>query len=360
MGEAGLFDASRIRERILPAMTFVQQAAWMIAEMRAGRMVNEKTRERIDERTIEFYGTGIAYLSRVIGHRPLASLDNGEARELIACMKSERNQNGTKRFTSKTISEYFKTFTKVIKSAVDDKGNLVHPRTWNNAFIGVPKVDKRKQKRPTLTPQQMPYRIGAALLAGSSLRISELLALRIESHISDDRSTLYVREQRDKWGNVDDTLKTPATMRDIDLHPALAGILREFIGGRTSGFLIQTENGTMVSPGNYFRDGFKTLFTEMGLAGVRFHAFRRFREATLQRSEARQILIDYWMGHENNDMSTRYGKQLLEDVEYRKEWAGKVGLGSDVSRSAQRLNWDTWDTKSSEARCGVIPQTPMN
>jgi hypothetical protein len=25
-------------------------------------------------------------------------------------------------------------------------------------------------------------------------------------------------------------------------------------------------------------------------------------------------LIDYWMGHENPDMSTRYGKQLVEDV----------------------------------------------
>ena len=36
------------------------------------------------------------------------------------------------------------------------------------------------------------------------------------------------------------------------------------------------------------------------------------------------------MGHENNDMSTRYGKQLLEDVEYRKEWAERVGLGFDL------------------------------
>ena len=55
---------------------------------------------------------------------------------------------------------------------------------------------------------------------------------------------------------------------------------------------------------------------------MRFHAFRRFREAVLQKSEARQLLIDYWMGHENDDMSTRYGKQLLEDVNYRKEWSG--------------------------------------
>ena len=28
-------------------------------------------------------------------------------------------------------------------------------------------------------------------------------------------------------------------------------------------------------------------------------------------------------------MSTRYGKQLLEDFNYRKEWAEKIGLGFD-------------------------------
>ena len=38
--------------------------------------------------------------------------------------------------------------------------------------------------------------MGAALLAGSSARISELLALRIEKHISNDRKTLYIRQQR--------------------------------------------------------------------------------------------------------------------------------------------------------------------
>jgi hypothetical protein len=39
------------------------------------------------------------------------------------------------------------------------------------------------------------------------------------------------------------------------------------------------------------------------------------------------------MGHENDDMTTRYGKQLLEDVSYRKEWAEKIGLGFDLPTS---------------------------
>ena len=58
-----------------------------------------------------------------------------------------------------------------------------------------------------------------------------------------------------------------------------------------------------------------------------FHCCRRFRESVLQKSEARTLLVDYWMGHENRDMGTRYGQQLLKDVEWRKEWAEKIGLG---------------------------------
>ena len=68
-------------------------------------------------------------------------------------------------------------------------------------------------------------------------------------------------------------------------------------------------------------------------AGTRVNVFRRFREAVLQRSETRQILIDYWMGHSNPSMGDCYGKQLVEDVEYRQEQVKKVGLGFDLPPS---------------------------
>ena len=198
----------------------------------------------------------------------------------------------------------------------------MHPRTWNLAFIGLPTVDKKKQHRPTLTGEEMTqlvantagrYQMGAALLAGSSVRISELLALRIEKHISNDRKTLYIRQQRKKDGSgVTDVLKIPAACRDIDLHSSIAKMLDDFIGGRNSGFLIQTENGTMLSPENFFRGGFESVLKKMGRTGVRFHASCHFREAVL---------------------GTRYGKQLLEDVHCRREWAEKIGLGFDLPTS---------------------------
>ncbi|HMI51932.1 MAG TPA: hypothetical protein VK525_10490 [Candidatus Saccharimonadales bacterium] len=44
-------------------------------------------------------------------------------------------------------------------------------------------------------------------------------------------------------------------------------------------------------------------------------------------SEVRTLLLDYWMGHANGEMSGRYGKQLLDNVRWRQECVAKVGLG---------------------------------
>jgi len=363
MQEAGVLDPEKIRERITPATPFRTQAEWWIEEIKAGRIVNKKTRETIGERTIDYYSKAIAYLNGVVGDKPLAALHNPEARDLVARMKRETKPDGSKRFgdAGKTIVEYFRVFRCVIASARDDKLKPLYPREWNFEYIGVPRVNKRKQHRPTLSGDEMTYivgeakgryQMGTALLAGSDVRISELLALRIEKHISADRKTLYIRQQRSKKGNIIKlTLKTDAAYRDIDLYSALSKMLDKYIGNRKEGFLFQTQSGKMLSPESLYRDGLKAIFKRMGRTRVRFNAFRRFRESVLLRSECRQILIDYWMGHENPDMSARYGRQIVEDVAYRKEWAEKVGLGFELPQVSKQ------ELQASEASVDVICAT---
>ena len=365
MQKAGVLDPEKIRERITPATTFRQQAEWWIREIEAGRIVNKKTREPIGERTLDYYSKAVAYLDGVVGDQPLAALDNPEARDLMTRMKNETEPDGSKRFgdSGKTIAEYFRVFREVIASARDETLKPMYPREWDLAYIAVPKVNKRKQHRPTLSGEEMTYivantkekyQVGAALLAGCDARISELLALRVEKHISDDRTTLFIRQQRGKKGGVKHTLKTDAAYRDIDLHSSLAKMLDEYIGDRKEGFLFETRNGNMLSPESFYRNGLKTIFKRMGRTRVRFNAFRRFRESVLLASEARQLLIDYWMGHENPDMSTRYGKQLLENAKYRKEWAEKVGLGFELPQALgppSNVNCATCATNSAEQAC---------
>jgi len=342
MQEAGVLNVEKIRERIAPVTTFESQAAWWLAEIKAGRIVNKKSRKLIRPRTIDAYSTAVGYLNGVVRNKSLASLDNPEAKELVARMKAETS-DGEPRFSAKTICNYFKVFTHVIASVKDDKAKQVFPREWDLAYIALPMVCPREQHRPTLEPEEIEtllakckrfiYRTAAALLAGTGVRISELLALELGKHISTDCTVITIRQQRGKWGDIESTPKSDAGFRDIDLCPQLAKVLRTHIGDRKSGFLFETETGKMLSPANLWRDGFATIVREMGRVGVRYHAFRRFREAVLQASDCRELLIDYWMGHSNTGMGTRYAKQLVENRKFRAEWAEKVGLGFEIPMS---------------------------
>ena len=123
-------------------------------------------------------------------------------------------------------------FTQVIASAKDDKAKQVFPREWDLAYIALPMVCQREQHRPTLEPEEVEsilskckrstYRMVAGLLAGTGIRISELLALEIGKHIFADCSIISIRQQRGKWGGIESTPKTDAGFRDIHLCPHLA------------------------------------------------------------------------------------------------------------------------------------------
>jgi integrase len=97
--------------------------------------------------------------------------------------------------------------------------------------------------------------------------------------------------------------KTDAGIRDIDLAPALAALVKKYIGNRTNGFLFETSSGLPMSPRNIARDSLHSILKKIGRELAGFHTFRRFRESILQMSEARTLPIDFWMGHANREMS---------------------------------------------------------
>jgi Phage integrase family/N-terminal domain of anti-restriction factor ArdC len=194
----------------------------------------------------------------------------------------------------------------------------------------------QKEMTTLLSKAEGPFLILYFFCAVTGMRVSEAIAIEIDKHVESDCSIIYVRQQREKHVNrVKKHLKIESGCRDVDLHPDAAAILRNYIGSRTTGFLFQTPRGTMFDPNNIVKESFGSILKEMGRdeVGTRFNAFRRFREAVLQRSEARQILIDYWMGHVSSSMGDRYGKQMVEDVEFRQQHVSKVGLGFELPPS---------------------------
>ena len=271
-------------------------------------------------------------------------------KELIFTMEAETKENGEQRFTPKTIVNYYLIAAAVFATAKDRKGKQLFPRQWDLNYIGLPAVDKKAQNTPTFEAAEIETILGSSkecfrvlycLLAGSGLRIAEALGLEIGKHFSIDCSIVYVRQQRSKKGHkIEPYPKTDAGIRDIDLPPDLAALVNEYIGTRKNGFLFETTGGLPMSPRNITRDSLHPILKEIGRQSAGFHTFRRFREPILQMSEARTLLIDYWMGHTNGEMSGRCGKQLLDNVQWRQECAAKVGLGFVLLTNKQQAMID--------------------
>lgn len=204
----------------------------------------------------------------------LASIDNPEAKTLIAKILSERKKDGKRHFSDKTVVEYFRVLRKVIASVLDERFNPVHQRQWNLAAICLPRINPRKQRRPTFTAKEMTTLLakpeGQFLVlyffcAITGMRVSETIAVEIDKHIEPDCSIIYVRQQREKRVNrVKEHLKTESGSRDVDIHPDAAVVLRNFIGSRKSGFLFQTPRGTMFDPNNIVRESLGSILKAMG------------------------------------------------------------------------------------------------
>ena len=62
---------------------------------------------------------------------------------------------------------------------------------------------------------------------------------------------------------------------------------------------------------------------------TRFNIFRRFRITELQTAECPKPLQHFWSGHAQTHVSERYTK-LLQDRDYRLEWAEKIGMGFEL------------------------------
>jgi integrase len=311
-----------------PTTSFKQQAEWWLDEIRAGRIVSRKNRKPIKPATVAGYQAAVNWMNAEIGHTALANIKNEVAKQLILKMR-------TANLVDKTIVNYFQVLKAVVASAVSTEGEQLYPRNWNFHFIGLPVIDEKKQYKPSLTTSEVDqilarakgrYKVLIALLAGTGLRIGEALGLKLGEHLSGDFSTIRVRQS--VWRGSVQAPKTDNAVREVDIHTSLAALLKASVGGRTSGFLFQSESGRPLTQRNVLRDGLGKIRRDMQLEdGKAFHAFRRFRTAHLRKNRVPWDLQKLWLGHANKDVTDRYAEQLKEDVEWRKEVAENAGLG---------------------------------
>jgi integrase len=313
-------------EGVSLGVTLREQAAWWIEH------VQQRKRKPIAPATVESWqGALDVWILPNLGDVPLSSVGNLALKGLVESMVKAG-------LSPKTVNTYSQVVKSVVASAVNEEGEQLFPRKWNHEFVDMPVVDKSKQNTPHFTSEVITGILASskgykqmfcALLGGTGLRAGEALGLEVDKHISDGFRTLYVR-QKVRRGKLEDFLKTEGGRRDVDLCPALAEMLKEYVGKRTSGFLFHNKNGNSFSQTNLLRRGLHPALKKLGQPKAGFHAFRRFRTTWLRKNRTPEDLIRFWLGHADESVTDGYSK-LREDVEYRREVADKIGLGFEIS-----------------------------
>ena len=313
-------------EAINLGVTFRQQATWFLEH------VKKRKRGPIKPATATSWKSHLTWINPLLGDMPFASVNNLALKELV-CKMAEAG------FSPKTMHNYLQVAKMVVASAVNDEGDQIHPQKWNHEFIDLPQV--ADQRTPTFTAEEVAKVIKAAegqlrvlysLLASTGLRIGEALALEVS-----DISESVVRVRQGVWNGIVQTPKTLSGLREVDVHSALAEMLKAHIGGRQAGFLFHSPSGKPLSDTNIRNRSPHAILKAMGKEACGFHSFRRFRVTCLRKGRVPEDLIRFWIGHADKTVTDGYSK-VKEDREFRRVCAENVGLGFELPAPIQVQN----------------------
>jgi len=306
-------------------MTFKQQADIFMTQIQSRR----RSPARVS--TVRSYRSFLdKWLLPRFGETELSQIENGTAKTVV----QKLSEAG---LSAASINSIVNVLKQIVASAVDQNGNQLYPRTWNNEFIDLPVVAKADQDAPTVTPKAIQEALRAAkgqdkalyaLLAGTGLRVGEALALMVgpddgrNSFWSSEDATIRIRTTLSQ-GRIQSSPKTLAGIRVIDLAPELNLYLcKLLLDGElpSQGLLFHNQTGGPVR--------FNTVRDHLQDAGIDtgFHAFRRFRMTHLDTAGVPAGLARFWAGHSSKDVHDTYVKSG-QDIEARKLWAQKAGLG---------------------------------
>lgn len=260
-----------------------------------------------------------------LGAMQVADVENGVVKALVAKLA----ESG---LSAATIAGITNCVKGIVASCQDQNGNQLYPRTWNNDFIDAPLITD--QKTPIITALEAhraisttsgQYRPFFALLAGSGLRIGEIRALRGapvcgSSYWDANRAVLAIN--RAIYNGKEQSTKTTAGVREVDLHPDLNRFMIETLPNAGTDYLFQSE-----ANGPIREKSARRVLKDLGIPG--FHSFRRFRITHLEAQNVPLSLMNFWAGHADKTVHDRYVK-IGRDIQVRREWAEKAGLGFEL------------------------------
>jgi integrase len=310
--------------------TFREQAKkWLLQRM-------ARKRKPVKPATVRGWESYLEnHLNPLIGDMVLPDINNGTLKMLGEKLSAAG-------LSPTTIRDVAKVMRWVKASAVDENGEQIFPTKWNYEFADIPIVEH--QRTPMFSGEEITKIIAKAekqerviyvLFAASGLRAGELFGLEVRHF---NGGTITVAQS--VWEGRVQTPKTVNAFRQVDLHPTIAAMLRDFIGDRTQGFLFRTRAGTPFLQSNFLRSSLYPILEELGIEKQGFHGFRRFRVTHLESSCVPPALVKYWTGHAQSSdgevvrqtVTDKYIK-MEKDTKFRAEVAEQIGLGFELRQT---------------------------
>lgn len=316
------------------------------------------------------------YLTRWIypwvGNQLLSELKSKSAKRIFDVMKEAQA-------SSSVMNDVATILQQILWSIVDeDTDKPLYDWKLSLDRMDVPEVEEKEGR--AFTAEQIEsirqrssgqYKVLFGLLPATGARIGEAFAIEIDGDpekittLSKDCRVLHIRSIILQDGSRQLKPKTPAAIREVDIHPDVATELSNLIGNRTSGFLFCTESGQPVLYSNFVKNVFDPILydreqpimkregkgwkkvgvkkfpgvlgdksqyqdKENGRTGYGAHSFRRFRATHLDLQGVPQTFVKYWMGHGKKSITEQYQK-AKQEIANRREWAEKSGLGFNLT-----------------------------
>ena len=136
------------------------------------------------------------------------------------------------------------------------------------------------------------------------------------------------------WNGIVQAPKTANGLREIDVHPSLAALLKDYIADRESGFLFQNTSGKPFSQTNALKRGLHPILESMEREKCGFHSFRSYRVTHLRKNRVPEDLLRFWIGHADKSVTDNYSS-VKDDMEFRQSCAVNVGLGFELPTQIQ-------------------------
>jgi integrase len=238
------------------------------------------------------------HLRPFFGEMSLESIKTATVNDWIAGLQG-------KGLEPKTIHNMWKMFRAIMNW--HSQQNDEPKRAWYPTLPAIPEDEQRwftqEEVRRIVEAAQGQYKVLFHLAAYSGLRSGELAGL----HIQDlDFARGVIRVRRSVWHGMEVAPKTRKGYRDVWIDSATVQMLKEHLGGRTTGRVFQSRVGTPLENRDICRRVLTPICEQLKIAPGGMHAFRHGRVSHLQQNGVPPDFTKSQVGHSSLRTTSGY------------------------------------------------------